>query len=228
MKNRCARVARPTSTSSRPVANGSSVPACPTFVPRGSERRTSATTSCEVTPAGFARRSTPSMGVAQAAGSCSRTWPRSWSTSSGYGTAVEKPAACGWPPPPNSRAMPRHVHRAVGGAQAHLAHPLAVVGEQLAHQHRHARALDGAHVVHHALGVGLERAGLLVVALRQVGDRERAVVVALHARQRALKQLQPPERQVLVQLAVDLVRLDARRRSAPPPSGAPRPSCSRT
>ena len=64
---------------------------------------------------------------------------------------------------------PRHVHRAVGGAQAHLAHPVAVVGEQLAHEHRHARALDGAHVVDHALGVGLERAGLLVVALRRGG-----------------------------------------------------------
>src|SRR5215213_485896 len=60
MRKRCARVARPTRISRRPVANGSSVPACPTFVRLGSERRTSATTSCDVTPAGFARSSTPS------------------------------------------------------------------------------------------------------------------------------------------------------------------------
>jgi hypothetical protein len=41
------------------VANGSSVPACPTFVPRGSALRASATRSCELRPAGFARSRTP-------------------------------------------------------------------------------------------------------------------------------------------------------------------------
>src|SRR5690349_5376232 len=56
-------VARPSSTTSSPVAKGSSVPACPT---RGalrlppSARRTAATTSCELTPAGLSIRSTAS------------------------------------------------------------------------------------------------------------------------------------------------------------------------
>src|SRR3954469_1925923 len=63
MKNRWARVAEPTSTSRRPVANGSSVPACPTLclspVRSRSSRRTRATTSCDVIPAGFAYRITP-------------------------------------------------------------------------------------------------------------------------------------------------------------------------
>src|SRR4051812_20084625 len=59
MRKRWARVAAPTSTSSRPVAKGSSVPACPTLVFRGRLRRTWATTSCEVMPAGLGKRITP-------------------------------------------------------------------------------------------------------------------------------------------------------------------------
>src|SRR4051794_6329275 len=54
------RVARPASTSSSPVANGSSVPAWPTFTPFPSRRRRRATTSCDVTPAGLSTRKTPS------------------------------------------------------------------------------------------------------------------------------------------------------------------------
>src|SRR3954467_11364648 len=64
IRKRCTRVARPTSTSSRPVANGSSVPAGPTRVPRGNVRRIRATTSCEVTPAGLSARITPSATLA--------------------------------------------------------------------------------------------------------------------------------------------------------------------
>src|SRR2546425_12021794 len=60
MKNRWKRVAWPTSTSSRPVAKGSSVPAWPTLAPRArGTLRMRSTTSCEVMPAGFATRSTP-------------------------------------------------------------------------------------------------------------------------------------------------------------------------
>src|SRR4051794_13360962 len=60
MRNRCTRVARPRSTSSTPVANGSSVPAWPTFVARPCSRRTAATTSCDVFPAGLSTRRSPS------------------------------------------------------------------------------------------------------------------------------------------------------------------------
>src|SRR4051794_32397000 len=59
MRKRCTRVARPTSTSSSPVANGSSVPAWPTFTPRPSRLRTEATTSCDVTPAALSGSGTP-------------------------------------------------------------------------------------------------------------------------------------------------------------------------
>src|SRR3954468_3857996 len=59
MRKRCARRARPTSTSSRPVANGSSVPACPALrTPR--PRRVSSVRSCEVLPAGLSTRTSPS------------------------------------------------------------------------------------------------------------------------------------------------------------------------
>src|SRR5581483_151099 len=53
-------VARPSNTNNNPVANGSSVPAWPTLTPRGNPRRTRATTSCEVGPAGLSTRRTPS------------------------------------------------------------------------------------------------------------------------------------------------------------------------
>src|SRR3954471_11188649 len=59
MRNRCARRARPTSTSSRPVANGSSVPAWPALR-TPSARRVASVRSCEVLPAGLSTRTSPS------------------------------------------------------------------------------------------------------------------------------------------------------------------------
>jgi len=52
-------VALPTSTTSTPVAKGSSVPAWPTFVPRGSRRFTRSTTRADVRPAGLSITITP-------------------------------------------------------------------------------------------------------------------------------------------------------------------------
>src|SRR4051794_22814906 len=67
-RKRCTRVARPTSTTSRPVAKGSSVPAWPTraFSPVASRsaRRSRTSTSCDVSPAGLSQSRTPSMWTA--------------------------------------------------------------------------------------------------------------------------------------------------------------------
>src|SRR5262249_41113916 len=52
------RVPRPTRTTSNPVANGSSVPVWPTRRAR-TARRTTDTTSCDVTPAGLSTSNTP-------------------------------------------------------------------------------------------------------------------------------------------------------------------------
>src|SRR5919106_482612 len=203
ISSRCARVALPTRTRSRPVANGSSVPACPTFVPRGSDRRTSATTSCEVTPAGLARSRTPegtkSVGQLLADELAQPLHELRVRQRSREARSLRVPAA------PELAGDAGHVDAAVRGAQAHLAHPVPVRGQQLAHEHRHGGSLDGAHVVHHALGVGLEGAGRRVVVLDQVRDRDRAALEALDARQSALQQLHAPEGKVLEQPPVDLV-----------------------
>ena len=97
-KKRASLVALPTRTMSRPVANGSSVPAWPTFLTSGrSARRTRATTSCEVQPLGLVdqedavEKRFASSVLSHAA------------TSSGVATTV-RPAASRWPPPPRSAA----------------------------------------------------------------------------------------------------------------------------
>src|SRR5690242_13002781 len=56
------RVPRPTRTTRRPVANGSSVPVCPTRCDP-TTRRTIATTSCDVTPGGLSTSSKPPTSV---------------------------------------------------------------------------------------------------------------------------------------------------------------------
>src|ERR671925_1925238 len=199
IRKRWARVARPTSTSSSPVANGSSVPAWPTLVPRGSSRRTWASTSCEVTPARFRWSRTPERSATWLSGEllahklAESLHELGIRHRRGEARGLRMPAAAELP------RQPRHVHPGIGRAQAHLAHPLALLGEQLSNQHCNRGALDGAHVVDHSLGVGLERPGLLVVALGQVRDGDRTVVVALDRGQCPLEEVGPAQWQILVQ-----------------------------
>ena len=79
---------------------GPACPAWPTFTPLPSRRRTFATTSCDVTPAGLSTSSTPSTSELRRRAARGRTF-----TSSGNSRSVEKPAARRWPPPPSARAI---------------------------------------------------------------------------------------------------------------------------
>ena len=182
------RVAAPTSTSSRPVANGSSVPgvADPLLL------------------AGLLAQPPPHAGDDVVRGHAG-------------GLRVEQHAARRpWAPrrsfscAPTSRAHAlgqlvdrqlgreagrlamaaaaelagdaRHVDAAVGRAQRHLAPARAVGRQQVADEHGDRGVLDGAQVVDDALGVGLERVRLGEVVAGQVGQRDRAVVEALDPR----------------------------------------------
>src|SRR4051794_8504684 len=119
---------------SRPVANGSSVPAWPTLVPRGNDRRMRATTSCEVTPAGLSASSTPSLELVSnlSAEELDERWELEVGGESG-GAPVPAAAA---------RARdPGYVDAVVGGPQGHLA-LRGGVGQLVADEPRHRGPLD--------------------------------------------------------------------------------------
>ena len=102
------------------------------------------------------------------------------------------------------------------------------VAELVAHEPGHRGALDRAQVVDDALGVALVGAGGAVVLARQVGERQQPAVEALDVGEPAREQLELALRDALVEAPVDRVRVDARRRSARPPSRARAGRCSRT
>src|SRR5919204_2914773 len=158
MKNRCARVAGPTRTSMSPVANGSSVPACPTFPPRS--RRTRATTSWEVGPAALSARRTPG------GGGCGLAAGGELGTKRGdqlrIGQVGRKPRG---PPVASAAVAARdraHVDVLAGRSQADLPRRSAGVGA-IPDNGGEARPLERADVVDDALGQHLLRAGRLVV-----------------------------------------------------------------
>src|SRR3954451_21356980 len=220
MKNRWKRVAWPTNTSSRPVANGSSVPACPTFAPCAiGIDRTCSTTSCEVKPAGFATSSTP---LRRPPAMTRRRVPsrrRALELSGDLGAneldqlvpalGAGEAGCLAMAPATLLAGDHAHVHVIGGSPKTHLVHALAAILELLADQRGHHRPLDRADVVDDAFGVILVGAGLLVVRALDVGDREPVVVEALHPHQHARQELQLRERDVLVELAELLVHVDA-------------------
>src|SRR6185436_9025418 len=176
MRKRCTRVARPTSTSSSPVANGSSVPAWPTFVPFPSRRRTCATTSCEVTPAGLSKRMTPSTGRSLElrgnllAQERHQLVPRQRRREAGRLAVAAAALGAG------DRG---DVDAVVARAQRDLA--LLGIGrsEAVAHERGDRGALNRAQVVDDALGVVLLGAGCREVGAAEVRERQAAAVVAL-------------------------------------------------
>ena len=171
-------------------------------------RRTSATMSCEVIPAGLSQSSTapsPAPGIRDRAGRRPRR--RGTSTSSSSSRSVEKPAARLWPPPPVAAGDRRDVDVALAGAQADLAGGAAAVpwsrtsGGDLG-------PLDRAQVVDDPLGHLLAGAARLVVGGGDVGEDEAVVAVALDPVQGARDEAQLLDRHVLVEAAVGVVDLD--------------------
>src|SRR3954447_23732490 len=180
MRKRCTRVARPTSTSSRPVANGSSVPAWPTFTPRPSRRRTPSTTSWEVIPAGLSTRRTPSSELAGNLG------PQDLDQL-GIAEVGRDPGRAPVPAAAGRAGDARDVDAVVGRAQRDLAARRAAVavGAQLAYEPGHGGALDGAQVVHDALGVALVGAAGGDVVARELRHGLQSAVEALDGGQAA-------------------------------------------
>ena len=186
------------------MANGSSVPAWPVWTPP-SERRTAATTSCEVSPAGLSISSTPSIGgglararrplrralVGRAAPEAARC------SCAAIALAQERDQLLGlqrrWrsrprarcPPPPWARAITDTSTSSSVARSETLCWPGALAAEDLAHEHRDLRALQRPQLVDDALGVAL-----LGVRRRRsprrssVDQRELAVVEALDLRER--------------------------------------------
>src|SRR3954466_3194414 len=173
---------RTSSTRSRPVANGSSVPAWPVFCPRS--RRTRATTSWEVMPACLSASSTPGSAA-------SAVMPRTLRRAQlrlhlgaedlqelvvrlvGREAGGTRVAAA-----PVALSDRGDVDRARRRAQAHLARVHAAIA--LVADHRgHLGALERPHVVDDALGERFARAGLAIVISGDVGDGEAALIEPL-------------------------------------------------
>ena len=159
------------STSSSPVANGSSVPACPVRAPvrprgrrRRRERRRPRRLVDEDEPAGLKRPRRHARGelAADELGDLLDRARRSRS-----------PAACRWPPPPRLRARSRRrrARRSRRAGRSAAAGPSR--RGRLADQRHQLGALDRAQVVDDPLGVRLGRADLGEVA-RAAGTRRRA------------------------------------------------------
>src|SRR4051812_4970767 len=204
MRNRCARRARPTSTSSSPVANGSSVPAWPALR-TPSARRVASVRSCDVLPAGLSTRTRPSTLRTLQLGGDLLAQERDELVVRELGReAGRAPVTAAAPPPRDGR----HVDAAVRRAQRDLL-ACAVAVHQLACERGDLRPLDRAEVVDDALGVALLRAGEAEVVAAEVGERDRVVVQALELRQRAAEQLELRVRHAFVQAPVDVVDVDA-------------------
>src|SRR5262245_20833362 len=201
-KHEASLVALPDNTSNSPVANGSSVPACPVRAPV--RRRTSATTAKEDGPSGLSIRKIP-------LGSSARGGTKL--AVDELGDLLDRRVAG----KPGRLAVTAAVRLARDRGDVELvvrgpeAHPptRALTPRRLADQRRHLRALDGAQVVDDSLRVRLRRIQVREVALQQVGDHQAPALVDLRPVERACEQLQLRELDRLIDALKDAVHVRA-------------------
>src|SRR5437762_3960682 len=190
MRKRWTRRARPTRTSSRPVANGSRVPACPALR-TPSSRLTASVMSCEVLPGGLSTRTSPS--IARGSELLGELLAQEGDELFLRHLGGE-PSRLPVPPATSGAGDDRHVDLAVGRPQRDLLAPRArrgaVLAEQVARERGDLRALDRAQVVDDALGVALLGAREAEVVAGEAGERQSALVEAPDVRERPREQLE--------------------------------------
>src|SRR6185437_5913632 len=196
-------VAAPESTSRRPVANGSSVPAWP--VRARVRRRIAAITWNDDGPAGLSTRKSPDGSSARggigelAADELDDLLDRLVAREAGR---ASMPAAA---PLAGDRGDVQGVRRRAHRDATRSARRLG----RFTDGHRQLDAVDLAQLVDHTLGVLLPHAQLLEVGAQEVARDHPVLLVAARPRQRLADQLLALERNRLVDLPEHLVGLDA-------------------
>src|SRR5919197_2429576 len=210
MKHGTSLVAAPDSSTSSPVAKGSSVPAWP--VRARVRRRSAATSANDEGPAGLSTSATPT-GLSARGGIRSRDGEHELTAQEvddlGDRLLGREPGRLAVAAAADLARDRRDVDLVVAGAQGHAARR-PFIARRLADQGDHLRAFDRAEVVDNALRVRFLGADCAEVVLEEVRHDEPAALEELRPLEGAGEQLQLRELHRLVQVPEYAVRVRAR------------------